>query len=125
MKFTANTVGSTIALSNNNGNAPDIKYSRDGINWTQWDYSAITLTNAGDYIYVKGDNSQGFSSSSSKYSRFTMSGSIAGSGNIMSLIDNGECQTLTIPCKYCFLCLFSNCSSLTSAPELPATTLAT
>ena len=123
LKFTANTAGSTIALSNNGGNAPDIKYSRDGVNWTQWDYSAITLTNAGDYVYMKGDNSQGFSSSSSN-SRFVMTGSIAGSGNIMSLIDNGNCQTLIIPCNYCFYYLFYGCTSLTSAPELPAITLA-
>ena len=124
LKFTANTAGSTIALTNYGGNTPDIKYSRDGVNWSQWDYSAITLMNAGDYVYMKGDNSQGFSNSDIKNSKFAMTGSIASSGNIMSLIDNGACQTLTIPCNYCYFYMFYGCSSLTSAPELPATTLA-
>ena len=54
--------------------------------------------------------------------KFNMSGHIAASGNVMSLID-GEGITTEIPQEYCFYNLFSGCSTLTQAPDLPATTL--
>ena len=50
---------------------------------------------------------------------FVMTGSVAASGNIMSLLDN-KCALKEIPCKVCFLSLFEDCTVLTSAPELPA-----
>jgi hypothetical protein len=57
------------------------------------------------------------------YSNFKMEGLIAASGSVMSLVDgNGEGKT--IPDTYCFYRLFHNCTSLTQAPELPATKLA-
>ena len=122
--FTAVEDG-TIALSNSDGNAPDVKYSTDCITWTPWDYSAISVP-AGGKVYFKGDNSNGFSSSS-KYSSFVMTGKFAASGSVQSLLygDNYE-DNLTIPSEseYCFLYLFKDCTSLTTAPELPATTLA-
>ena len=49
-----------------------------------------------------------------------MTGSIAASGNIMSLLNFST--TLT---DYVFFRLFEGCTSLTQAPALPATTLAT
>ena len=54
--------------------------------------------------------------------QFVMSGSIAASGNVMSLVDS-EVKTTTIPNDFCFAKLFYYCSALTSAPELSATTL--
>lgn len=62
-----------------------------------------------------------FSKSTSDYYKFENggSGTIAASGNVMSLIDQ-TCTTTTIPNQYCFYSLFYNCTSLTSAPELPA-----
>jgi len=82
------------------------------------------LTNAGDKVYFKGDNPNGVTESSSSCYKFSLSGSVAASGNIMSLIDNGEGTCTTIPNDYCFCQLFyNNKTSLTSAPELPATTL--
>ena len=126
LRFKSNG-STTISLTNNGGNAPDIKYSLDGgETWTQWNYNSISLAN-GQIICFKGNNPNGFSTSSSIYSKFVFggSGTIEAYGNIMSLIDDGLCQTLTIPCSYCFYSMFSGCTSLTSAPnELPATTLA-
>ena len=52
-----------------------------------------------------------------------MTGSISASGNIMSLIDP-TCKSRVVPCELCFYALFANCTSLVSAPKLPATTLA-
>ena len=120
LKFTAKQDNSTISLTSKT--SPDIKYSLNGGAWTQWDYSAITL-NTGDTIRMKGNNSNGFSTSSSNYNQFQMTGKISASGNIMSLLydDNFE-RKLTIPCNYCFYRMFYGCTALTTAPELPATT---
>ena len=122
LKFTAEEDNSTISL--NSKTSPDIKYSLNGGEWTQWDYSAITL-NIGDTVHMKGNNSNGFSTSNSSYNQFQMTGKIGASGNIMSLLyDNDFEGKLTIPCIYCFAGIFSSCISLTTTPELPATTLA-
>ena len=99
-------------------------------------------------IYFKGKNGTSFSKSTSQYSQFVMTGKIAASGNIMSLLDNGactgtevgeccfanlfkDCKVLTTPPTLpatilgvgCYRFLFSGCTSLTTAPSLPATTL--
>ena len=121
LKFTAEEDNSTISL--NSKTSPDIKYSLNGGDWTQWDYSAITL-NTGDTLRMKGNNSNGFSTMFSSYNQFKMTGKIGASGNIMSLLyDNDFEGKLTIPCDCCFYEMFYGCTSLTTAPELPATTL--
>ena len=122
LRFTAEEDNSTISLTSKT--SPDIKYSLNGGTWTQWDYGAITL-DMGDTVYIKGNNSGGFSTSSRNYNQFQMTGKISASGNIMSLLyeDNFE-EQLTIPGEYCFYCMFYGCTALTTAPELPATTLA-
>ena len=121
LKFTAEEDNSTISL--NAKTSPDMKYSLNGGDWTQWDYSAITL-NTGDTVCMKGNNSNSFSTSFSSYNQFQMTGKIGASGNIMSLLYEDDFEgKLTIPCDYCFYDMFNNCTSLTTAPELPATTL--
>ena len=107
----------------------------------------------GDKIQFRGSNTQ-YANSSSKYNSF--SGSTAGfevEGNIMSLINSANFDTLTtlqdsytfyslfrgctgltsaqnlvLPAmalvNNCYDSMFMDCSSLTSAPVLPATTLA-
>ena len=49
-------------------------------------------------------------------------GKVAASGNVMSLIDP-TCKETTIPCDKCFQQLFYDCTNLTAAPKLPATTV--
>ena len=122
LKFTAEEDNSTISL--NSKTSPDIKYSLNEGEWTQWNYSAITL-NTGDTVRMKGNNINGFSTSNSSYNQFQMTGKIVASGNIMSLLYDDDFEgKLTIPCDYCFYDMFYGCESLTTAPELPATTLA-
>ena len=115
---------STISLTNNSSNTPNVEYSFDGINdWTTWDYSAISLP-SGTTVYMKGNNPNGFSKSSSKYSTFNMTGKIESHGNIMSLLYDDDFEDkLTIPSSYCYYRMFQGCKSLTTSPELPATTL--
>lgn len=100
------------------GSGKDIKYSYDRITWNTLIYGLyhpIRLSD-GEFIYLKGSNT------SLNGLQFMMSGSIAASGNIMSLIDDGLCGTGTMGSN-CFKQLFKDCSALISAPYLPATTL--
>ncbi len=127
LTFTS-TGSSTIALTNQNSNAPHVEYSLDdGSTWTTWDYSAISLAK-GEKVQMRGVNPNGFSNpenldSNVPYSYFTVSGRLAASGSLMSLIDGHGTQKV-IPSKSCFKSLFYGCSTLTTAPALPATTLA-
>lgn len=90
--------------------------------------SAPTIeVNSGDKMQFKGNNTQ-YSTSSSSYSTF--SGSTAGfevEGNIMSLINSANFDTLTtLQDSYTFYSLFKGCTGLISAENLvlPAMTLA-
>ena len=124
LTFAAEEDGSTFGILNKNNN-PDVQYSLDGgENWYALaEGDILTLVNKGDAALLRGNNPEGFSKEYDKYSSFTMTGKIAASGSVMSLID-GTGETLVVPADYCFHSLFSGCTSLTQAPELPATTLA-
>ena len=112
----------TLSLSNEGGNAPVLYYSTDRVNWTRWNYSAITFTSKSP-LYLYGDNPDGFSKSSSQYSTFAATGDQFGvEGSVMSLISRTKMLT-TIPCPYCFYSLFKSCENLSTGPALPATTL--
>ena len=101
----------------------------DDVEWTTWEFnsnysSEITL-NKGEKLYVRSDSSNACAVydepvDDCKYYYFTISGGkISASGNIMSLLN----FTPILP-NYAFYKLFEDCTSLVSAPELPATTLA-
>ena len=114
---------SKIFLLNNGGNAPVLYYSYDKNKWKKWDYSALEFTSSSP-LYLCGDNPGGFSSSDSKLSHFQCNGSNFNvSGDVMSLLAYDK-DLLKIPNKYCFCRLFEDCTGLTSAPALNATTLA-
>ena len=124
--FTANTSSSTVQL-NKVGDPYEaaLEYTTTETDWHTYTFGqTIMLTDAGDRVYFrKADEGVaiGFSNNQYQYS-FAMTGKIAASGNVMSLIDN-TCEATTIPGTYCFAKLFEGCTSLTSAPRLPATTL--
>ena len=124
LTFTAQEDNSIIGLVNNGGNAPNIEYSFDKVNWTPWDYSAIALEKD-QKVFMRGNNDR-FSSNGSKYSNFAMTGKIAANGNVMSLLyaEDFENKISLSSKNSCFLSLFVGCTSLTTAPEFPATVLA-
>lgn len=95
-----------------------IQYKLNTGQWQTWDLSEVSLHD-GDKMYLKSDDEILISESDSIYKKFTMTGSIAASGNIMSLLNFST--TLT---DYAFYCLFNSCAALKQAPTLPATTLA-
>ncbi len=128
------STGSTTVSIQINGtldNIPQLEYSKDGSTWTPIvlkndDTVKVSDLSDGEKVYLRAQNTNNsFSESGSKYMRFVFadSGTIAASGNIMSLLDKSLSST-KIPCAWCFSFLFYNCSALTSAPALPATNLA-
>ncbi|MCQ2976272.1 MAG: bacterial Ig-like domain-containing protein, partial [Bacteroidales bacterium] len=121
--FTAEEANSSVGYSNYGGNNPNVEISFDKTTWISLaPGETITLENVGSKVYFRGDNHEGFSFSNKIKSNFNMTGKISASGNIMSLVDI-YCESKTIPCNYCFYFLFSNCSALTTAPDLTATIL--
>ncbi|MBO7436890.1 MAG: hypothetical protein J6T97_03620, partial [Bacteroidaceae bacterium] len=123
LTFTAEEDGSTFGIVNNK-NTPDVQYSLDdGATWTDLvGGTEVTLVSKGDKALLMGNNPEGFSKSRDQYSTFRMTGKVSASGSVMSLIDGTGLST-EIPNGYCFCRLFRNCTSLTQAPELPATSL--
>ena len=123
--FTANTAGSTVQLTKTwSPTSVTLETSTDGINWTSYYPNwTRTLSNIWDKVYFRNtsETTTGFSTNTSNYYKFVMTWSIAASWDTTSLINKNLTDTLSW--GYCFLLLFHNCTSLTSAPELPATTI--
>jgi len=103
----------------------DIEISQDGENFNPWAYEVFggyryyyTLTlSDGQTYYMRGNNPSGLADASN-FSQFFMSGSIYAAGDIGTLINRTGGENLTVP-DYAFKSLFSGCSSMLSAPELP------
>ena len=141
LTFTAEEAGSTIKMVKYDL-APNVyletSYTGEEGSWSDFivctndengnsnnDGTVITLANVGDKVYfrAKQDNQQ-FAIDGNKYNKFVMTGKIAASGNINTLLKaDGSVLDLTGR-NYCYFYMFRDCSSLTQAPELPATTLA-
>lgn len=121
LTFTAEEAGSTLSLSW--ASASDVQTSTDhGTTWSAYARgTTITLANVGDSVSFKG---RGFvANNSANVNHVKMTGKIAASGSVTSLIDeNGGDPNVTLP-NDCFAHMFQDCTSLTQAPKLPATTL--
>ena len=133
--FTALAANSTARLDKYTASAPDIsiKYSTDGgdtwstYTWDGVNGKVITIAKVGDKVYWRGLNKTLSDNAWNTCHVFHMSGTIAASGNVMSLLDP-TCQQTVVP-DNAFKMLFSGTnasnpnSALVTAPELPATTL--
>ena len=131
-----------------------LEYSLNGGDWktVEADGEGVTFGGANGDLRLRGTNHNGTANSSSNYSTITFTNpkvNVACTGNILTLLDwrnynivetnNArfcylfkDCSVLTsaleLPAttlaKYCYQSMFFGCTSLTSAPELPAKTLA-
>lgn len=121
--FTANTVGSTIQLTQTS--TPTSVTLETSTDWNTWSsytiWDTITLSNVGDKIYWRNTSTTNtwFSLGSGFY-RFVMTWSISASWDTTSLINKNWTNIIG---EYAFSRLFQNCSSLITPPELPSTTL--
>lgn len=117
--FTAEEAGSTLGLAKV-GKNQKLEYSTDTTNWNTMNTStSISLSNPGDKVYIRGILSA--DGGSLYYTQFKMTGKIAASGNCNAIWNY---QDLEAPLKaYCGYGMFQDCTSLTTAPVLPANTL--
>ena len=107
-----------------------IEYSTDAVSWSIWD-GATTLSAADGKLYIRGlNNTQITGAKTAQYNNhnaWVLAGSdISCSGSIENLLDYKQATYYQHPTMdaYCFKGIFASCTSLTTAPELPATTLA-
>lgn len=134
--FTSLEDGNVISFTKGSNVTKSIvlEYSNDGTNWSTWDYANDTISlDTNDKVYVRGVCPNGLcqshTSSTSqaptltKISNFGFTGYTNASGSIMSLINRNP-NEMTIPsANYFFENLFYNCTTLMTAPELPAINL--
>lgn len=104
-----------------------LEYSTDNCKtWNDYysETEKIILHNPGDKVYFRRsiDAKAVSFSCYNEFHKFDISGPVYASGNIMSLVDK-SCQSKEIPNDYCFCELFEDCTTLLSAPSLPATVL--
>ena len=119
--FTAQEANSSVALS---GRSLQLEYrTNTNVEWQNYTLgTTINLANIDDWVEMRNRGLQTLNNTNANYHKFTMTGKIAASGNIQYLLDKtGELLSVS---AYCYAYMFYNCTSLTTAPELPATTLA-
>lgn len=124
LTFTAEEAGSTLQFSWYSEDAVEIS-TNGGADWSAYTKDeTITLVQVGDSVKMRGKITRIVPFNIEK-GAFTMTGKIAASGSVTSLADeNGAEPNVTMP-EGGFPCLFWGCTSLTSAPELPAKNLDT
>ena len=113
-----NDEGGSVTLSKVGSLASDL-YVRTNSSpkWTA--YTAGTAVSLAKGDWVEFENRADCTYSTKDHHHFSMTGKIAATGEARSMINWAE--TLA---SYCYYCMFYGCTSLTAAPELPATTLA-
>ena len=115
--FTAQEANSSVCLL---GDSFQLEYrTNTNVEWQNYTLgTTITLANIDDWVEMR---NQGLQTDISGH-MFVMTGKIAASGNIQYLLDKtGELLSVH---NNCYRGMFQLCTSLTTAPSLPATTLA-
>ena len=116
--FTGETSDFTLKATNKEWDGT-VEYSTDHNTWTTWNGSEISSSNK--KLYLRGSGNTTFRTS--RGARFVLSARAACSGNIQTLLEYSN-PPIGISTSYCYNHMFNGCTSLTQAPELPATTLA-
>ena len=125
--FTAEEDGATIGMQAvNSAPAVTLETSYDGDAWEPFYVGETSIAlKKGERVYFRageGGNAR-TASSLSNYNNFSIAdGRVSASGNIESLL-NGDSPDSVMSTNNCYTGLFQGCTSLTHAPELPATTL--
>ena len=123
--FTAEQANCSISL--NKTGSPTSVTLETSTDWSTWSsytiWNIITLSNLWDKVYFRNtsETTTWFSTSSSDYYTFNVSWNIAWSWDINVLLNK---NSTTILSSRCYHKLFYGCWDLTTAPSLPATTLA-
>lgn len=119
LTFTGKSATNAVCLSSvNNPNAITLSYSKNNGQWTNYSLYSIIELAKNDTVMFSGANDH-FSLNAINRYIFQMTGTIQAAGNIQSLMNFSDSLT-----DYCYYSMFSDCTSLTKAPQLPVTILA-
>lgn len=125
--FTAEKAQKFMMKTNGNYNISGLEYSVNFGDWTTVEANKeVTFGGTNGDLRLRGTNTDGTASALDKYSTITFTNSnvpVACTGDIRTLLDWDNYTTVNTE-NAMFINLFENCSVLTSAPELPATSLA-
>ena len=106
-----------------------LEYSTDMSTWSTWD-GTTTLSSAtsgsDNVLYLRGTGNTVITGNNNSYKWVLTGSDIACTGNIENLLDYATVESGAHPtmANYCYRYMFRDCTSLTRAPSLPATTLA-
>lgn len=119
LTLTAQEAGSTVSLNaTGSPTVSGLMYRFGSAPWAQYvPGTVLTLANVGDCVQFWNIETT-LTKSSSSYVRFVMTGSIAASGNVQSMVNYADCSA------YCFWGLFRDCKALKTPPKLPSVVLA-
>ena len=125
LTFKATKDGSTVKLTKNGEPSGDFQTSTDGGNtWSDYTIGTYITINTGDEVSFRAKSDRTSAQDSKNYFKFSMTGKIEAWHNVMSMSRTNDFSTYNTVVNYAFHRLFYDCTSLTKAPELPATTLA-
>ena len=138
LRFTAAEAGVSVCLNrmlydiidnttedSNDTKLINLQYSLNGGSWSEYTLGMTINLDENSYVEFKAlGSNETISKSSSNYYQFTIDKKVNTSGNIQSLlVEDGFKDKIDVP-AYCYNFMFSGCTSLQTAPYLPATTLA-
>ena len=138
LRFTAAEAGVSVCLNrmlydiidnttedSNDTKLINLQYSLNGGSWSEYTLGMTINLDENSYVEFKAlGSNETISKSSSNYYQFTINKKVNASGNIQSLlVEDGFKDKIDVP-AYCYNFMFSGCTSLQTAPYLPATTLA-
>lgn len=100
-------------------------YSTDTTTWNVWS-GTTTLSSVGNKLYLRGTGNTIITGNSSDWGWVLAGSNIECIGNIENLLNYETVALGNHPTmdNYCYRYMFSGCTGLTTAPSLPATTLA-
>ena len=106
-----------------------LEYSTDASNWITWDGTTIlsSATSGSDNVlYLRGTGNTKITGDNTAYKWVLTGSDIACIGNIENLLDYATVESGAHPTMAynCYRYMFRDCTALTQAPALPATTLA-
>ena len=106
-----------------------LEYFASDKTWTVWDGTTTlsAIADDGEYIlYLRGTGNTVITGPNSDYKWVLTGSNIACTGNIENLLDYATVESGNHPtmATHCYMSMFVDCTALTQAPVLPATTLA-
>ena len=126
LTFKATKDGSTVKIIKMNSPVGDFQTSRDGGNtWSNYTIGTSIALNTGDEVSFRAKANRTSKQGVNDVFSFEMTGKIEAWHNVMSMYRTNDFATYESVVEYAFAHLFIRCTSLTKAPVLPATKLAT